>query len=852
MFDTLHKLPLEILMQICANLSNKDIGGVSLVNKALLAVARSDSVWKSKFEIHFPDVFLKLNNRHPPIATDGWYAAFVHTYKDQYQTITDKRIRALFSRIKEGEDFTDLNVTFNDIYKHDINNKCIVDWAREKNNQTALDALHKNKSIRLSFAYRTIRGWVFPNESKHHVDILINTLLDWEILLRQPNHDIEKLVNCGAVYNNTALYVFALDGNLTALQFFLEHVQKTKGINLINSPELLLLSGAVANGHIKVVQYLLEQGADPEITGKRWHNRTPLCLAATYGHIEIVKLLLGKNVHTGDAIHEAAKNGPCLAEHDLIEIMKPLFGKNAHTKSPIHGAAKNGHLEIVKLLLESDKSLIASFNNSVQTPLHCAAANGHAKIAQYLLEQRADPDIGTNPVGLAAKNGYLDVVQLLLKHDPTLINKTNLFNETPLILAATQGHLDIVAYLLEEGADLNAKTWDEETPFLCAGVNGHLNVVQLLVQKDPTLLKQSDTQKILAIAAANGHVAMVKYLLDQGIQPATVSFHNPGRYASPLSMAVENGHAETVKVLLDHGKTRKNITSLLPLAVANKNDAVVTLLLEHHLVEVTSPEMLVETLKDLPETCYQSALSHYQRFHKSLITQSDSLSCFFDQLSENQFKVFFTHTVQLGLYSIDQVITTAEVNSPTKKENFQNNQSFITNRVAPFTPHRKKIEALIAELHTKSSELIKNPSRSKAITSLANILQKKANRFFTNPSNENAKIFFDSCEVSVGSARTPIDVPRTSMVWRIVNTILLIAAHIFVVTIPFIWLHPASRNLLLGKTDSQAKADAALESVRELNQLVVEGKFNVFFAPVPVKANASPVIQPFQATISSN
>jgi len=87
------------------------------------------------------------------------------------------------------------------------------------------------------------------------------------------------------------------------------------------------LTGAVASGHASIVQWLLEQGMDPNYRYASGYS--PLLTAAANGHLEIVNLLL---VHGADpnAVTDDRKSATALAaERNHPEVVARLQARAA-------------------------------------------------------------------------------------------------------------------------------------------------------------------------------------------------------------------------------------------------------------------------------------------------------------------------------------------------------------------------------------------------------------------------------------------------------------------------------------------------------------------------------------------
>lgn len=203
------------------------------------------------------------------------------------------------------------------------------------------------------------------------------------------------------------------------------------------------------------------------------YRATPLHLAASLGHSQIVKMLLERD----DILPDLEDNG---------------------YRTPLSYAAGNGHVFIVKLFLQQNSVKPDSKDYYERTPLSYAAENGHLVVVETLLQQdcveadscswdtdasgRYRPDAGDrSPLSFAAENGHLAIVKLLAQREDVDINWDDDNNRSPISWAAKNGHREVVEYFLR----LPTIVYDQEdlygkTPLSYALACGHQEVAEML------------------------------------------------------------------------------------------------------------------------------------------------------------------------------------------------------------------------------------------------------------------------------------------------------------------------------------------------------------------------------------
>ncbi len=218
--------------------------------------------------------------------------------------------------------------------------------------------------------------------------------------------------------------------------------------------------------------------------------------------------------------------------------------------------------------------------------LRAAAGRGHASVARALLEMgaRADaPDAATGdtPLHLATRGKSQPVAEALVAAgaDTRARNKAG---ETPLDIVRKAGDSALLATLIAGEAANTA--WNEaarEAALARPASQDEERALALLKAELPKL-GRVDLATYLAIAASNGHGAVVAFLLDQGASPdavgdkgdpvlelavlgnhgraaellllrgADVAGEGPGKVAA-LHLAAGEGHADVARLLLRYG-----------------------------------------------------------------------------------------------------------------------------------------------------------------------------------------------------------------------------------------------------------------------------------------------------------
>jgi ankyrin repeat protein len=327
------------------------------------------------------------------------------------------------------------------------------------------------------------------------------------------------------------------------------------------------LSWAAQRGNVELVEFLISQQTttldrrDPDSP-----NSTPLQHAAVEGHVTVLQRLLDtKKVDVNAWLHYGSDDPHFY--FDTFNLMRDLT-----SDTPLCWAVRRGKSDVVRILLADDNIDVESVNKHGETALMRAVTQGDEILVNVLamsgkINVNATDCRGLTVIERAAWRGQANIVRILLQteeidsesrhkalfvavtHGTSLVVKTfysyTVFHsygsidantldengETFLMRAASQGNLTIVGLLLRfPGIDIDFTgqgTGDDWGPGRCgdtalinAARAGHERVVQFLIDAGAdTRLRNIDGDTALSTAADYLHSGVLAIVLESGDWP---------------------------------------------------------------------------------------------------------------------------------------------------------------------------------------------------------------------------------------------------------------------------------------------------------------------------------------------
>lgn len=351
---------------------------------------------------------------------------------------------------------------------------------------------------------------------------LLESLHDAMVLVRDRQYSINRITPAGG----TPLTIAAGNGYLRVVQYLISNGADANAIGCDGDTPVLCACRA---GHTRIVEYLLNCGA---LLTHNDRGESPMYAAAAGGHVAVVRLLLGL-----DSVHQVTKEG----------------------ESPLGVAARLGHIDVVRELLRHPVQ-VRNTDHSGATPLlwvcrwTAVPASATLNVARILVRRGADTNAlefatGESPLLAAARYGSVDLVHFLLSSGAS-VGHANVKQESPLLVAAQLGEPAHVSVMLSFNANVDASDGNGNTPLMHAIACRHGHVVDQLLGNANLLVTNNDGVTLLMVAAKYDALPVVVAVLEKEQAPLNaVDMHGD----TALIVASRRDNLKVVRRLIKAG-----------------------------------------------------------------------------------------------------------------------------------------------------------------------------------------------------------------------------------------------------------------------------------------------------------
>ncbi|XP_068604001.1 dynein axonemal heavy chain 12 [Brachionichthys hirsutus] len=233
--------------------------------------------------------------------------------------------------------------------------------------------------------------------------------------------------------------------------------------------------------------------------------------------------------------------------------------QNDEQDSPLVAAILNDQYDLATLLLRYNAK-VDQMGQLNRTALHESAFLGLENFVHLLLEAGANPnacDVKRKaPLALAAQNGHLNVVDVLLQKGAHVWCESEA--GSVMFDAAASGNPDVISLLLDHGADPNLPLYSGHLPIHRLAYHGHILALERIIPVTKMDAVKESGMSPLHSAAAGGHAHCVEMLLKAGYDPNFMLHPRLRRNydderRSSLFFAVSNNDLQCTRLLVDAG-----------------------------------------------------------------------------------------------------------------------------------------------------------------------------------------------------------------------------------------------------------------------------------------------------------
>ncbi|XP_038054135.1 ankyrin repeat domain-containing protein 16-like [Patiria miniata] len=264
--------------------------------------------------------------------------------------------------------------------------------------------------------------------------------------------------------------------------------------------------------------------------------------------------------------------------------------------------AQKGDVKSMQTLLTNEELNAAevlqySRPRSGDRAVHLAARHGHVRVLEFLKAEGADFEAanldGKRALHEAAASGNGNCVTFLLSSSGVLVDPLKRADWTPLHLACTKADKDVIKQLIEHKANPRLRNKDGWNAFHIAAREGHVEILSYLLDSIPDLWDtvSNNGRTPLHTAALHGKLEAVNLLLTRGKYPVDQA---DSCGSTPLMDALRDGFVDIAQRLVDQQRADVHKCDILGrtalhLAAQAGCQSSVTFLVNQRQVDVDTP-----------------------------------------------------------------------------------------------------------------------------------------------------------------------------------------------------------------------------------------------------------------------
>ncbi|KAH9651775.1 ANK REP REGION domain-containing protein [Citrus sinensis] len=231
-------------------------------------------------------------------------------------------------------------------------------------------------------------------------------------------------------------------------------------------------------------------------------DETPLHIAARIGDHAIVS--------------EIMKYVPAVNQAGSASVLETLFGmRDIEGNTPLHNVVTKKHKRVIRILVEKDSAPSSYINKAYQTPLSIAIDVRLNDIACFIIDKSSEslnatrlPDELTLLHFFVMRQNYgeptgnVQMVQRLLEASKQLAYKRDCNGATPLHLAAENGELKVLKLLINKYPDaIEIRDNSDRSILHVAAKHGNWNIVSFI-------LKSPEMENLINLIDRNGNTSL--------------------------------------------------------------------------------------------------------------------------------------------------------------------------------------------------------------------------------------------------------------------------------------------------------------------------------------------------------